>query len=110
MLSDAEKYVVKEYIRSALNNHFDISCVAIGDIILVRRLGEDNWIPFNIGSLIHLFYHEYKRLQGEIKDKSYFLYRLGEFLAEQIYKQIRRGKNETIQQVKKEETVLPEKG
>jgi hypothetical protein len=109
MLSDEEKYVIKEYIRSSLNNHYDISCVVMDNTIFVRKLGDDTWQPFNIGSLIHLYYHEYYRLNREIKDKSYFLYRLGEFLAEQIYKQI-GGVNETFQQTQKEEHILPEKG
>jgi hypothetical protein len=109
MLRDEEKYVVKEYVRSILNNHFDISCVILDDTVFVRKLGEDIWQPFNIGSLIHLYYHEYKRLQGEMKDKSYFLYKLGEFLAEQIYKQI-GGVNETFRQTQKTEPILPEKG
>lgn len=109
MLSNEEKYVVKEYIRSSLNNHFDISCVVMDDTIFVRKLGDDTWMPFNIDSLIHLYYHEHKRMHGELKDKSYFLYRLGDFLAEQIYKQI-GGANETFQQTQKEEYILPEKG
>lgn len=109
MLRDEEKYVVKEYVRSILNNHFDISCVVMDDTIFVRKLGEDIWQPFNIGSLIHLYYHEYKRLHGGMKDKSYFLYRLGEFLTEQIYKQV-GGVNETFRQTQKAESILPEKG
>jgi hypothetical protein len=109
MLSDEERYVIKEYMRSTLNNHFDISCAVMDDTVFVRKLGEDTWIHFNIDSLIHLYYHEYKLLQGEIKDKSYFLYRLGGFLAEQIYKQI-GGVNETFKQTQKEEPILPEKG
>jgi len=90
MSADYDFDAIKDYVLYFLNYYYELSCYSNDGNIYVRRLSDGEFVPFNLHSLAHLFYHEGLRSNGNGVPQEFFYFKVGQKIAEHINKELQR--------------------